>query len=145
MSKSTIINTILHIFGTKLYRRFAKWSTPFILSSKKKPFTSMKSCTRICLKIIMQILMKSIGISQIIDILSINAMLKNNTMNSLITSIFTRDTEYFFMGILTNKNSLRNNQSQSQILSKGFIDTMRKITFKRVWKFEEMSTSRWTI
>lgn len=84
--------------------------------------------------------MKSTGITPITGMSSINAMLKSSTMNSLITSTFTKDTEYLFMAILM-KNSLRNNKNQRLILSKGFIN-IKMITSKRVWKFEEMSTSR---
>ena len=84
--------------------------------------------------------MKSTGIIRTADMLSINAMLKNNTI--LITSTFTRDTKYLFMGILINKKSLKNNQDQSQIHLRELIDTEKKITFRRVWKFEEMNTKK---
>ena len=84
--------------------------------------------------------MKSTGITPITGMSSINAMLKSSTMNSLITSTFTKDTEYLFMAILM-KNSLRNNKNQRLILSKGFIN-IKMITSKRVRKFEEMSTSK---
>ena len=84
--------------------------------------------------------MKSAGITPITGMSSINAMLKSSTMNSLVTSTFTKDTKYLFMAILM-KNSLRNNKNQRQILSKGFIN-IKMITSKRVWKFEEMITSR---
>lgn len=84
--------------------------------------------------------MKSAGITPITGMSSINAMLKSSTMNSLIISTFTKDTKYLFMAILM-KNSLRNNKNQRQILSKGFIN-IKMITSKRVWKFEEMITSR---
>ena len=84
--------------------------------------------------------MKSAGITPITGMSSINAMLKSSTMNSLIISTFTKETEYLFMAILM-KNSLRNNKNQRLILSKGFIN-IKMITSKRVWKFEEMITSR---